>query len=477
MKQQTKRKKKKHRPSRASNPSSNHAPHDGEQNPQQQHTNMVLSLMEAFDSISFEEASSACREGDGDVNKAAGILANLTDNLEDPSTSSVSSLDLGSGLNSSTAGSSLGSSDGYMEVNMSVVNRKGFRGNHKQKRVVAVTGTVSTVLGKEYINASPRRDSTKTKEFVNGVVVKEEAEQFLCSMLSDDCELSMAVVRDVLCQCGYDVEKALDVLLDLSASSYEQSRNSRYFNNPMNYKEDNACAAERNDNVTDKASDCTSRSTENEGNESIWSYDCRNYSEAPLTTPRGNESDLPQKVLESLFHISRSSEHEPGSMNWRNVVKKMQLLGSGVDVCPSSDAVSQHDTCAKGAEYHLFRQSAKQHWDSMRSYYQKAAVAYSKGEREYAAYLSDQGKLQTKLAQAADERASQDIFKARNKGIENIITIDLHGQHVKQAMKLLKLHLLFGTYVRSIQNLRVITGCGSHGVGKSKLKQAVRFLS
>lgn len=29
------------------------------------------------------------------------------------------------------------------------------------------------------------------------------------------------------------------------------------------------------DQVTDKASDCTSRSTENEGNESIWSYDCR----------------------------------------------------------------------------------------------------------------------------------------------------------------------------------------------------------
>lgn len=29
-----------------------------------------------------------------------------------------------------------------------------------------------------------------------------------------------------------------------------------------------------------------------------------------------------------------------------------------------------------------------------------------------------------------------------------MITIDLHGQHVKQAMRLLKLHLLFGAYVR-----------------------------
>ncbi|XP_040959110.1 SMR domain-containing protein At5g58720 isoform X10 [Gossypium hirsutum] len=65
-----------------------------------------------------------------------------------------------------------------------------------------------------------------------------------------------------------------------------------------------------------------------------------------------------------------------------------------------------------------------------------AATAYSKGELEYAAYLSDQGKIQTKLARETDERASQNIFKARNKGFENVITIDLHEQHVKQAMRL-----------------------------------------
>ena len=64
----------------------------------------------------------------------------------------------------------------------------------------------------------------------------------------------------------------------------------------------------------------------------------------------------------------------------------------------------------------------------------------------------------------------------RNKGIENVITIDLHGQHVKPAMRMLKLHLLFGSYVPSVQMIRVITGCGSHGVGKSKLKQSVTKL-
>nr|XP_028955480.1 SMR domain-containing protein At5g58720-like [Malus domestica] len=40
-------------------------------------------------------------------------------------------------------------------------------------------------------------------------------------------------------------------------------------------------------------------------------------------------------------------------------------------------------------------------------------------------------------------------------------------------MKLLKIHLLFGTYAQSVQFLRVITGYGSHDYGKSKLKQSV----
>ncbi|KAF5744506.1 hypothetical protein HS088_TW07G00078 [Tripterygium wilfordii] len=70
---------------------------------------------------------------------------------------------------------------------------------------------------------------------------------------------------------------------------------------------------------------------------------------------------------------------------------------------------------AKGDEYQVLRKGARQHWDSMRSCYQKAAAAYSDGKKEYAAYLSDQGKLQTKLAQEADEKSSQGIFKARKK--------------------------------------------------------------
>ncbi|KAH0997522.1 hypothetical protein GBA52_021386 [Prunus armeniaca] len=408
---------------------------------------VIRALTEDFSSVSLDDAVSAYREANGDSNKAAEILERaVAESSEEPFTSSTTS-----GVSGSDAGSSWGSSSGSGSSEgfesgciQNLVSEKGFRG--KQKRVVAAAGTVSTFLGKDYVSSNPRRGSwstmTKLKGFGNGVAIGEEdAEQFLCSMLGDESELSLAVVRDVLCQCGYDVEKP-----------------------------------------TDRASDCTSHSSESELQDNIWysGYSCRNYAkvlasseaQSPVS-PRSTPAELPQKVLESLFNISKSPEYEPTAMNWKNVVNKLQSLAPGFDVCTSSSAEAQKDAFVKGDEYHAFRGTAKEHWDSVRSHYQKAATAYSKGSREYAGYLADQGKVQTKLAREADERASQDIFKARNKGIENVITIDLHGQHVKQAMKLLKIHLLFGTYAQSVQFLRVITGCGSHGVGKSKLKQSV----
>ncbi|KAM1855839.1 hypothetical protein ACFX14_006138 [Malus domestica] len=410
---------------------------------------VIRALMEVFSSVSLDDATYAYREADGDAGKAAEILERaVAECSEEPFTSSTASGVSGSDAASSSGSSSgLGSSEGFESgCIQNLVSEKGLRG--KQKRVVAAAGTVSTVLGKEYVSSIPRRgptssEVTKLKGFGNGGAAgQEEAEQFLCSMLGDESELSLAVVRDVLFQCGYDVEKALDALLEAS-SSYEQSSSSS--NYIMFFKEDNRHPFEQSDTLTDRASDCTSHSSEYE-QDNIWNY---------------------SKVL------TDSEAHSPGSPKSTAADLSQKSLAPRYDVCTSGSAEAQQVNFAQGDEYHAFRGTAKEHWDSMRSYYQKAATAYSRGAREHAGYLAEQAKVQTTLAQAADEKASQEIFKARNKDIENVITIDLHGQHVKQAMKLLKIHLLFGTYAQSVQFLRVITGCGSHGYGKSKLKQSV----
>jgi len=42
-----------------------------------------------------------------------------------------------------------------------------------------------------------------------------------------------------------------------------------------------------------------------------------------------------------------------------------------------------------GDGYREFRGVAARHYDTMKEYYQKAALAYSKGDKSYAAYLAE----------------------------------------------------------------------------------------
>ncbi|CAI9301053.1 unnamed protein product [Lactuca saligna] len=419
-------------------------------------------LTEGIASFSIEET----------IENLTETTSNSSANRDDDSAESFGN----STETSSSSGSyALSNCDGYNHRIGGKVS-KGHRGN----KVIAATGMVSTVLGKDYVK---RRGVSKWKGFADEGASHEDAEQFLCSMLSDDCELGMDLVKDVLCQTAYDVEKALDILLELTASSSELPNSGQHHTSNTQSK-DNRAPLEASYNLTNRTSDLASSSKSDlHSNISYTGCNGRNYFDVlanncgsgPPPGPK-TSSELTQDVLESLFYTRKSSKHEPGSMNWRNVVKKMESFGQMLDY-PSEDTndttKKQQHVFAKGDDYHNYRNTASQHWDSMKSYYHKAATAYASGKREYAAYLSDQGRMCNEKARQADERAGHDIFDSRNKTFENVITIDLHGQHVKQGMKLLKLHLLFGAYVRSVRVFRVITGCGSHGLGRSKLKQSV----
>ncbi|KAL5710269.1 hypothetical protein ACHQM5_020855 [Ranunculus cassubicifolius] len=414
-----------------------------------------------------------------------------TDVASTSTTSSSSCFD--STSNSDDPSSSSTSSDLFWEPDLGNIPVRGNK-EYKQKRVVAATGTVANVIGKGYVRQSNVGGSKnggimKLKGgFSNTAASKEEAEQFCHSMLGEECELTLDVVRDVLCQYEYDVETALDVLLDLSTSSCNQSNDGRvdyYSQRCQDSRDSIECGGE--DGIAkfkfaERMSDSIFSLSEEEVQQILHSsaYNCRSYSEV-LTAPKkqaipeATQLSLPQQILDSLFKIPKSSALEPDDMNWKNVVKKMEPFGQGSEFdAHSVSNLRKNSEHAKGEDYKVFRKPANQHYDAMKSCYLKASTAYTSGQKSYAAYLSDQGKVHNKVAREADEKASQDIFVSRNKAIRNTVTIDLHGQHVKQAIKLLKVHLLlFTTYVPSVQILRVITGCGSHGVGKSKLKNSV----
>lgn len=419
----------------------------------------VNSLMEAFASVSLQEAN-------GDLNKAAEIFEGFTaDEKLDSQTVSCSS--------SSSSSGSLNWDQGWPCA----------KDRAKHKKVVAATGMVSSVIANDYVSSrTPRKDSKFKEVYAYEPLNKVDAEQFLCSMLGEDCELSLAVVRDVLCQCGYDVQKALNTLLELCASSFEHSENGQTAESFAGNSEETELYLECTYNLSDRASDSTSLTCENDSQDNEWigGYRCRKYSEVltgsgvqPEVGVQTSKSELPGEVLKALYNMPKRSEFKRNAMNWKDIVKKMESLGQRFE-CAAPSAAESELVHAEGDEYQVFRKTARKHWDEMKSYYHKAAVAFSNGEREYASHLSEQGRLSDKMAREADEKASKEIFRARNRSIENVITFDLHGQHVRQAMRLLKVHLLFGAYACSVQIFRVITGCGgSHGMAKSKLKQSV----
>nr|KAJ0228495.1 hypothetical protein LSAT_V11C100031490 [Lactuca sativa] len=111
-----------------------------------------------------------------------------------------------------------------------------------------------------------------------------------------------------------------------------------------------------------------------------------------------------------------------------------------------------------------------------------------------------QARMWKEKAEQADEKASQKIFDSRcvlevaikqtcylhmhihlyvdiviecrnTYNIVDLMTINLHGQHLKEGMTILKYHLAFGVY--ALRQLCVITGYRSGGTGQPMLKQAV----
>jgi hypothetical protein len=162
----------------------------------------------------------------------------------------------------------------------------------------------------------------------------------------------------------------------------------------------------------------------------------------------------------------------------QNLLEVSSNRGLSEKTSEGKNGMSQLQSYGDFGDYGRQRQCAQDHWRMMDYYFKEASAAYDRGERCRALDLANLGKVQKQLAQEADERASQRIFHAKNKGIVNNITIDLHAQHVREAMKVLKSHLQTLCSIPSVDMLSVITGYGSHSNGRARIKPAViGFLS
>ncbi|KAI0971761.1 DUF1771-domain-containing protein [Xylaria arbuscula] len=127
------------------------------------------------------------------------------------------------------------------------------------------------------------------------------------------------------------------------------------------------------------------------------------------------------------------------------------------------------------ARYQQLRKDADAEDKKKKDCFDRAHQAYENGDGARAKQLSNQGKQHAAKADKLDADASNLIFVANNGNVDGD-TIDLHGQHVQEAVNRLSARIR-NDQENGQSHLHVIVGKGNHSVNHiQKLKPAVEDL-
>uniref|UniRef100_A0A0D3F827 DUF1771 domain-containing protein n=1 Tax=Oryza barthii TaxID=65489 RepID=A0A0D3F827_9ORYZ len=401
-------------------------------------TRALNALLDAFSSaFSLDDIATAYCRANGDVNRAGDLLTEL----ELPMAKS-NEVDSSVGTIHPPSGKAI-------EENSTESSGQA-KSREKMQKSSASFGTVSSMLGKGSTRATVplmNRASGKEKppmvelpEYMwddfNGKVDKSDSapkretlnnrdiEEFLFSMLGEGFKLSMDMIREVLGSCGYDIKK--DAAVECSST---------------------------------KGSCLESQST------------FRNGSAYSLRGKRHSSSQIsPGELLESIFTVPERSEEEPIGKRYelganRNrvpdqkpVVEPLEDISSETNCYPVKVILSKELVAHNEEDYQNYRRAAKQHWDMMKQYYEKAVDAFREGNQKEVEYLLGEGKHYYMMARLADEKSSAEIVKSKKVESKNELCLDLRGQDPANVANLVRLHLRQLSNIPSFEYLKVITG-------------------
>lgn len=439
-------------------------------------------LLDAFGSkFSLEDIATAYYEAKGNVSITADILyarnngrtsKEAVDTYENKSAcANTTSVKLLSGWESETA-----ASPKYTSSNLNSEALKSKRGSVSM-------GSVSSLIGKNYVKPRPSRmdspDTTKpvkidSKEFPASLIWNEEApscrttrnnttngdlEKFLFEMLGDGFQLDKSVIQEVLDCCGFDVDKSMDKLLDMSASTLEKSDDVI------------GIAAEK---ITGNCLDQTFLIREKmQSKEFSQSEEAAPMIRNSKRSPRGNQDKaaLGKEILQALFTVPERSGEETKGNNAVREVRRSMALGELVteplkDTDISFPTVVEMLKVPKDVEdwpddneitYDSLRQAVKEYWVTMKEYYKSAAEAYTSGDKARATELMELGRFFNKRAREADEKSSAKMLESSCSD-EEIMSLDLRDFEPKEALSLLRTHLLSISGIPTFKYLRIIVG-------------------
>lgn len=432
-------------------------------------------LLDAFGSaVSLEDIASAYCQADCNVYDAGELLCNL----------------LGSTSSSSTYASkeeSLGSDDDFLDKS-NLSERNGIAS--KQKKGSASMGTVSGLIGREYSWSGPSRNESPKpnkplklyseelpsseiwdeKVPVNTLATAErmpmDTEEFLFKMLGDGFQLDMKIIQEVLGRCGYDVERSVDKLLDLSAFTLE-------------YCDDVLGIAAQKVKPIQKYSDSESLSCQEQPQH--------------ISSARRNAScksdkdryDLQKEILEALFTVpERFEEAREKTSPVRRTVGRSRRYGQVV-AGPLRDTTIEPKTAVAKLlvkeneneddenSYQVLRKAVKEYWTTMKAYYEAAVAAFGEGDYKRANKLIEEGRFFNEKAREADEKSAQMFLETRE---EDSVSLDLHEHDPKEAISILRIHLSTLSGIPSIEYLKIIVGVDSEDSKEGARKRLIMKL-
>ncbi|XP_010545822.1 PREDICTED: putative nuclear RNA export factor SDE5 isoform X2 [Tarenaya hassleriana] len=375
-------------------------------------------LLEAFGSrFSLEDIDTAFCQANRNVNKAGEILFAMTEKM--PKSDE---------LNVSEAILDPTSRNVPQEVHQEDMKSR----VSKPKKYSASVGTVSSVIGKEYVStrtlANAPRKATKplkidAKDIPETEIWSEEmpenskgnsdrsqtdVEEFLIKMLREGFQVNPSVVHEVLGSCGYDVHKSMEKLLDLSDIKKHNNGGIATGMRPEEKPKKQGSNSCHNVEMQDSAlSDAASN----------------------LTSPlKGSKvkTDLQREVLEALFSGAQSFEEEAEEIR-RVGERRARAVGRPVAKPLVLDepnhkrvvVVKQLPQTLKEGEDHdgfeALRKAATEYWNVMKEYYKAAVEAFLKGETERSYRLLEEGHSFKQKAREADEKSVAKLVEGRQR--------------------------------------------------------------
>ncbi|KAF8090046.1 hypothetical protein N665_0490s0042 [Sinapis alba] len=343
----------------------------------------------------------------------------------------------------------------------------------KPKKSCVSVGSVSSVIGKEYVRtrpvSNPRQEATKPMKIDSRDIPETEiwcderpksneaniisrapteVEEFIVKMLGEGFQTSPEFIHQILGVCGYDVKKSTEKLLDLSDTKKHADVELMSKVDPQRLGSTSCNQVEFSQSDGER----TLTGSQEGGKD----YSC-----------------LEKEVLEALFSGAERYEEVP-KLTRRFVQRRGRAAGRPV-IKPLEDPFQERVVTVKQSshtskededdenEYKAHRKAVHENLHEMKEYYGAAVEAFSKGETERAQRLVEKGHFFGQKAREADDKSIAKMLQVKEDNgstykEDEVVIVNVNELEPREALRLLKLQLRNFTGIPSIRYLRVEVG-------------------